>query len=113
MYKKTLSSIEQKKICELFDNATPAERSKLSFVQIDLGELGIYRAELSKEARRQFAVDIISCLATKGHKNKNTIGGNYAYTVLAKSFSLMKRKSEGGKNKKNSNKDNGDNENGK
>ena len=101
MHKKTLSPIEQKEIRELFDNATPAERSRLSFVQIDLGELCIYRAELSKEARRQFAVDVISCLATKGNKTKNTIGGNYAHTVLAKSFLLMKQKKRGREKQKN------------
>lgn len=80
----------------IFDKSTPAERSKLTFVQIDLGELGVYRAELTNEEKTQFARDIINGLSTRGAKLKNSKGGDLAKNVLARSFYFLKESIDNG-----------------
>ena len=60
------STEEQEIMNRFFEKATATEKGKISFVQIDLGELGIYRSEIPAESRRQFAFDIINALCEKG-----------------------------------------------
>ncbi len=87
---------EQNEMNKNFDNATALERSRLSFVQIDLGELGIFRAELTPTEKTQFARDIISGLESKGAKCKNSKGGKFARNILARAFWILKKNIESG-----------------
>lgn len=93
------SKEEEEIMIRNFENATEAEKNKISFVQINLGELGIYRAEIPSEARRQFAYDIINTLCKKSAKEKPSKGMIFAKKLLARSFTSLKKSSEGGKNK--------------
>ena len=93
------SKEEQEIMNRFFERATAAEKGKISFVQIDLGELGVYRSELPAESRRQFAFDIVNALCEKGSKGKSSKGRVYANNLLARSLESLRRSSQGGKNK--------------
>lgn len=105
------SKEEQEIMNRNFERATATEKNKISFVQIDLGELGVFRSELPAESRRQFAYDIINALCEKGitpprPKDKKSKGRIYANNLLARSLTSLKRSSEGGKNKTSNQTDN-------
>ena len=87
----------QEQMNAIFENATALERSRLSFVQIDLGELGIYRAELTRDEKTQFARDIITGLESKGAKCKESKGGGFAKNLLSRAFYALKESIESGK----------------
>ena len=87
---------EQEEMNKALEDATPVERSRISFVQIDLGELGAYRAEIPPELARKFASDLVNGILDKGKKAKNTAGGNFARDIIARSFHLLQQKIKGG-----------------
>lgn len=84
-----------------FEQATPIEKAKISFVQINLDELRYY-AEQSPKGKRQFFADLCNALLSKGAKSKNTLGYELAKNSLARSYTSLKKSSEGGKHKNNS-----------
>lgn len=96
--KKLPTPSEQKELNKKLDNATPSERSRLAFVQIDIAEWGAVRLEIPSNLAKQFAFDVMNGILSKGNKIKNTPGGIFAKNVLARSFSVMMNSVESGKN---------------
>lgn len=77
---------EQDEMNRIFDSAPNAEKSRVSYVQIELGELGAYRAEIPSSMARKFASDIIDGFLNHGTKPKETPGGTLARNILSRAF---------------------------
>lgn len=88
---------EQKELNAAFERSTTEERARISFVQIDLGELGNYRVEIPPTLARQFAVDFVRTLCCRQKTKENSPGQDLAFNLLSRAFDQYKRNSEGGK----------------
>lgn len=94
--RKLPNETEQQQMNKALDRASPTDRARISYVLLDLGELGQYRANIPSNMVRRFCVDIVDGVLSKGNRCKDSDGGALAKNILARAFNLLQKQIQAG-----------------
>ena len=86
----------QEELNAQFEAAQLSEKCKVSFIQICINEFITIRYNLPDNLLKEFVKDFTDTLQAKA-KTRESVGANFAYELLARSFDGLNRMSKGGK----------------